>query len=84
MIKGTTMSEQRRSGFAQFLDDGKRDDFVRDVLVGDSLLTGRAYLSGSRPTIVFDNLTDSEQRKVACALEGIGRWVEDVQFEATG
>lgn len=78
------MGTRRHSGFAQFLDDGKRDQFVKVVLAGDVVLTSRAYMSGSRPTIVFENLTDGEQEKVVSALEGLGRWVEDVQFEPMG
>ena len=75
------MFKRRHSGFAQFLDDGKRDQFVRAVLAGDTVLTRRAYLSGSQPTIVFENLTAGEQEKVVSGLEGLGRWIEDVQFE---
>lgn len=78
------MSKRRHSGFAQFPDDGKRAQFVRAVLAGDAVLTSRAYISGSRPTIVFENLTAGEQEKVVSALEGLGRWVEDVQFEPMG
>jgi hypothetical protein len=78
------MRKQRHSGFAQFLDDGKRDQFIRAVLADDAILTSRAYVSGSRPTIVFDNLTAGEQKKVVAALEGLGRWIEDVQFEPMG
>lgn len=77
------MAERRHSGFAQFPDAGKRDEFVRTLLARDAVLTDRAYLSGSQPTIVFDNLTTSEHRQVLSALEGLGRWVEDVQFEPT-
>lgn len=75
------MSKRRHSGFAQFPDDGKRSQFVNALLADDAVLTSHAYLSGSRPTIVFENLTDGEQKKVVSALEGLGRWVEDVQFE---
>lgn len=78
------MGKQRHSGFAQFPDAGKRDEFVRTTLAGDASLTDRAYMSGSRPTIVFENLTASEHRRVVAALEGLGRWVEDVQFELMG
>ena len=78
------MSKRRHSGFAQFPDDGKRNQFVNAVLAGDAVLTRPAYLSGSRPTIVFENLTDDEQEKVVSELEGLGRWVEDVQLEPMG
>ena len=78
------MSKRRHSGFAQFPDDGMRTQFVRAVLAGDAVLTSRAYMSGSQPTIVFENLTAGEQKKVVSALEGLGRWVEDVQFEPMG
>ena len=75
------MTKRLHSGFAQFPDDWKRSQFVNTVLAGDAALTSHAYLSGSQPTIVFEDLTDSEQQKVVNALEGLGRWVEDVQFE---
>lgn len=78
------MSKRRHSGFARFPDDTKRNQFVDAVLAGDVELASRAYLSGNRPTIVFENLTDSERRKVMFKLEGLGRWVEDVQFESMG
>lgn len=76
------MGKRLHSGFAQFPDIGNRDEFVRTVLADDATLTDRAYLSGSRPTIVFENLTASEHQRVVSALEGLGRWVEDVQFES--
>jgi hypothetical protein len=78
------MSKRCHSGFAQFPDAAKRDEFARTLLAGDAGLTSRAYLSGSRPTIVFENLTDGERKKVVSALEGLGRWFEDVQFEPMG
>ena len=76
------MSQPRHSGFAQFPDRGKRDQFVDSVLASDATLTSRAYLPGSRPTIVFENLTVAEQRKVVSALKGLGQWFDDVQFES--
>lgn len=78
------MGQRRHSGFAQFTDAEKRDEFVRTTLARDPPLTDRASLSGNQPTIVFENLTASEHRKVVAALEGLGRWVEDVQFEPLG
>lgn len=78
------MNKRRYSGFAQFHDAGKRDQFVRALMADDSALTSRAYLSESRPTIVFENLTASQQKKVVSALEGLGRWIEDVKFETMG
>ena len=76
------MIKRHRCGFAQFSDDGKRNQFVRIALEGDAVLTSHAYMSGSQPTIVFENLTDGEQKKVVAALVGLGRWVEDVQFKS--
>ena len=78
------MSKRCHSGFAVFPNDRKRKQFINAVLTDDARLTRHAYLSGSRPTIVFENLTDGEQKKVVSALEGVGRWVEDVQFEPMG
>jgi len=77
------MKARRHSGFAQFSDVGKRDQFVQTVLANDAGLESRAYVAGSRPTIVFENLTAGEQKKVVSALEGLGRWFEDVQHETT-
>ena len=78
------MNRQRHSGFAQFPDDGTRDQFIRTVLEGNANLNGRAYISGSRPTIVFENITARERARVISALEGLGNWFEDVQFETMG
>jgi hypothetical protein len=78
------MKQQRHSGFAQFPDIQTRERFVRTVLAADADLKNHAYLPGSRPTIVFENLTSDKQRKIVTALEGLGRWVEDVQFETMG
>ena len=78
------MSRQRHSGFAQFPDYEKRDQFVRAVLGSDAGLTSRAYISGSRPTIVFENLTAGQHKKIVSTLEGLGRWFGDVQFETMG
>lgn len=78
------MSGQRHSGFAQFPDPAKRDEFVRTVLESDAALTSRAHLSATRPTIVFENLSARQQQKVVAALDGLGRWFPDVQFEAMG
>ena len=77
-------SALRHSGFAQFPDLEKREEFVRAVLAGDAALTDRAYLSGSRPTIVFENLTAAQQRHVESSLQGLGRWFEDIRFQPTG
>lgn len=79
-----SMSEQRHSGFAQFPDDGKRSQFVNALLAVDAKLKRHAYLSSSGPTIVFERLTDEDQEKVLCALKGLGRWVEDIQFGSMG
>jgi hypothetical protein len=75
------MSERRYSGFAQFADRGKCDRFVRTVLDGNAELARRAHVSCNRATIVFENLTSAEQKRIVSALEGIGRWFEDVQFK---
>lgn len=78
------VSRQRHSGFAQFSDMGKRDEFIRAVFQDDAELTHRAHVSGSRPTIVFENLTDQEKQRVVSALGGLGRWFEDIRFETMG
>jgi len=71
------------SGFAQFPDQGARERFVQAVLDGAPKLKSRAYLSGSRPTIVFEKLTTPERDKIIAALAGVGRWFDDVQFQTT-
>lgn len=75
------MVKRHLSGFAQFPNNEMRAKFVNAVLASEAALSDHAYLSGSAPTIVFENLTDDEQEKVVSALEGVGRWVEDVRFE---
>jgi hypothetical protein len=75
---------RRHSGFAHFPSDGQRDQFVRAVLGPDAHLRDRAFISGSRPTIVFDDLTTGERRRVVAALKGLGQWFDDVQFETKG
>ena len=71
------------SGFAQFNSASGRDRFVRTVLDPDPALKDRAYVSGSGPTIVFENLTAAEREEVISALRGLGRWFDDVQFQTT-
>jgi len=78
------MGKRRHSGFAQFTDAAKRDEFVRTLLEDDAVLTSHAFLSRGQPTIVFENLSDREHQRVLSALEGLGRWLEDVQFEPMG
>ena len=78
------MSRQRYSGFAQFPDFEKRDQFVRAVLGSNAGLAGRAHIAGSRPTIVFENLTAGQHKKIVSTLEGLGRWFEDAQFKTMG
>lgn len=71
------------SGFAQFTSAAGRDRFVRTVLDPDPALKDRTYVSGGRPTIVFENLTAEERDRVIAALRGVGRWFDDVQFQST-
>ena len=78
------MSRQRHSGFVQFPDYEKRDKFVRTVLGSDAGLTSHAYISGSRPTIVFEDLTAGQHKKIVATLPGLGRWFGDTQFETMG
>lgn len=68
------------SGFAQFTDPVARDAFVRETLEQDPALRGRCHLSEARPTIVFENLTARQRERVRAALDGRGRWFDDVQF----
>jgi hypothetical protein len=69
------------SGFAQFADRDARDRFVQAVLDCAPSLKQRAYLSGTRPTIVFEKLTLPEKEQIIAALPGLGRWFDDVQFQ---
>jgi hypothetical protein len=69
------------SGFAQFPDRAARDRFVRSTLESDPDLAGRAFLPETQPTIVFQNLTASQRERIRSALEGQGRWFDDVQFQ---
>jgi hypothetical protein len=71
------------SGFAQFPDHAARERFVRSVLAGDPRLQRCAYLPESRPTVVFENLTAAQRDRIRSALEGLGRWFDDVQFRTT-
>ena len=77
------MDSRRHSGFARFEDVLARDAFVEEVLKGDAPLKARAYMSSSQPTIVFERLSDTQRGRVLRALEGFGKWFEDVQFEPT-
>lgn len=77
------MGKTQHSGFAQFANADLRKQFVRALRATDAELTERAYLSGSQPTIVFENLSPKEFQEVVLNLEGRGRWIEDVQFETT-
>lgn len=63
-------------------NSARRDEFVRNLLGHDAILTSRAYLARSQPTIVFTNLTDSEHKMVVSALIELGRWCEDAQFKS--
>ncbi len=80
MTKDKRNAKRCYSGFAQFPDAGKRDEFVRATLASSKVLSSHAYLSGNGLTIVFDKLTGREQKKILSALSGLGTWVEDVQF----
>jgi hypothetical protein len=71
------------SGFARFPDRPSHERFIKAFLEGKPELMSRAYLSESRPTIVFENLTDRERDEIISALAGIGRWFDDVQFQTT-
>ena len=75
------LSEQHYSGFAQFPDYEHRERFFHAVIPDDNDLASHAYMSGTHPIIVFDNLSNAEQRKLLFALEGLGRWIEDVKFD---
>jgi len=75
--------EANYSGFAQFPDEDARDRFVQAILDRAPKLKSRAYLSGARPTIVFEKLTTSERDKIVAALAGVGHWFDDVQFRTT-
>jgi len=71
------------SVFAQFSSQDARNWFVRTVLDRAPNLKSRAFVPGSQPTIVFEKLTTPERDKVVAALEGVGRWFDDVQFQTT-
>jgi hypothetical protein len=75
--------QSTQSGFAQFPDVKARDRFVQAVLDPAPKLKSRAYVSGSQPTILFEQLTTQERDRVISALEGVGRWFDDVQFRTT-
>lgn len=68
------------SGFAEFPDRSARDRFVRSTLDDDQDLKGRAFVSETRPTIVFDGLTTAQRDRIQSTLAGCGRWFDDVQF----
>jgi hypothetical protein len=76
-----SQSSTTHSGFAQFAAASDRDWFVQAVLSHDSLLQDRAHVSHRRATIVFEQLTDQQREQVIRALDGRGRWIEDVQFQ---
>ncbi|MDY3563514.1 hypothetical protein R5W23_005126 [Gemmata sp. JC673] len=78
-----TPARARHSGFARFPSAPNRDRFVRTVLAPDPDLTNRAYVSGSQPTIVFEQLTADERDRIIQALVGLGNWFEDTQFRPT-
>jgi len=75
------MSERLNSGFASFEDTAARDSFVTRVLGADPTLKDHAYIPSRRPVIVFERLTSAEQQRLIGSLDGVGRWVDDVQFK---
>lgn len=75
------MSKPRLSGFAQFPNNDKRNQFVSAVSLAEPALISHAYFPVNRPTILFEGLTRRERKRVVLALQGLGQWVEDVQFE---
>jgi hypothetical protein len=77
------MNTRRHSGFVRFDDVRKRDTFVAEVFRNDAPLEARAFMSSSQPTIVFDGLSDLQQQRVLRAVEGTGKWFDDVQFKPT-
>jgi hypothetical protein len=74
------MPQRLHSGFATFPDTASRDAFVSRVLSSDPALHTHAYIPATRPVIVFDNLEQEQQQRLLTALNGLGRWMEDVQF----
>ena len=75
-------AKSTHSGFAQFLDHAARDRFVQSTLDRDPHLKRRAFLSESRPTIIFESLTSSQRDQIQSALAGLGQWFDDVQFDS--
>jgi hypothetical protein len=71
------------SGFAQFADQKASEHFIRDVLDSNPGLKSRAYISKSRPTIIFERLTAGERDEIVSALADRGRWFDDMQFQTT-
>lgn len=69
------------SGFVEFPDCPARDRFIRSTLDRDQHLRCRAFMSESRPTIIFDGLTADQRDRIQSAIEGLGRWFDDVQFQ---
>src|SRR5262249_24490993 len=69
------------SGFARFPPDAARAKSARLVLDADPGLKPRAFLSETQPTIVFERLTAPDRDRIRSALDGLGRWFDDVQFQ---
>jgi hypothetical protein len=68
-------------GFVEFPDRSARDRFIRSTLDRDQPLRRRAFMSESRPTIIFDGLTADQRDRIRSAIDGLGRWFDDVQFQ---
>jgi hypothetical protein len=82
-IEGTMSrpdAQATHSGFARFPDQSARDRFIRSTLDRDPDLKDRAFMSESRPTIIFDGLTSTQRDRIRSALDGLGHWFDDVQF----
>ena len=78
------MNDGPHSGFARFPDAAARTRFARAELDGDAELTRHAHMAATRPTIVFDGLTDHQRKRVVAALAGVGEWFDDIQYQPTG
>jgi hypothetical protein len=74
---------ERCGGFARFPTLAGRDEFARAVFAATPELQRHVYLPQRRPEIVFEDLSRAQREEVRKALEGRGKWFDDVSFEPT-
>ena len=72
-----------QSGFVTFKSMEQRDEFAVKLFSRNSDIREKCFLSGLRPKIILESLTEDERDEVQRHLDSNAEWFDDVMFETS-